>query len=81
MAYAADTYGAVTEAFVKEDVKTLGKAENGLMRQKKGTEKCQTERNSVPAHGRPPHRHREKCVVSPWQQLLHVDLIQFKTYQ
>lgn len=35
MAYAADTYGAVTEAFVKEDVKTLGKAENGLMRQKK----------------------------------------------
>ncbi len=35
MAYAADTYGAVTEAFVKEDVKTLGKAENGLMQQKK----------------------------------------------
>lgn len=35
MAYATDTYGAVTEAFVKEDVKTLGKAENGLMRQKK----------------------------------------------
>jgi len=35
MAYAADTYGAVTEAFVKEDVKTLGKAENGLMLQKK----------------------------------------------
>ena len=35
MAYAADTYGAVTEAFVKEDVKPLGKAENGLMRQKK----------------------------------------------
>lgn len=34
MAYAADTYGAVTEAFVKEDVKTLGKAENGLMQQK-----------------------------------------------